>query len=328
MVAKTPPKTKPAAAPRSVAKTSVAAGETTVGGPREDAPVDGGGATAAVKPTTPTERPKPKRQPPTRKILPGDLVCGECGEGNPPMRKFCSRCGSNLSEAEVAKRKWWQKLIPRRRKRKMEAGARPWKDGKDQGKAKRRGGKLMVVYAKLRPIIAFALLAAGLLIGFSPDLRSKVTGQIGDAKDSVMRRLNPTYVPLSPISVRATSFLDDHPASFVVDGNTLTNWAYSSADSTPAFTVRFDEPFDLERIKVWNGASEGFKDMARPETLHFVFDTGQTFDVVLEDLPEPKDYDIDNGDDIREIDIFVRSTYSSLESDDVALSEIEFLFRR
>src|SRR6185503_18170276 len=123
-------------APRPVAKTTVAArGETTVGA--TVTPVTAGQQPTAVtpmKPTAPAQRPKPVKQPPTRKILPGDLICGECGEGNPPARNFCSRCGSSLKAAAVAKRHWWQKLIPHRKRKAMEAGARPWKtaDGKQK----------------------------------------------------------------------------------------------------------------------------------------------------------------------------------------------------
>ncbi len=284
--------------------------------------------TTAVKPTAPTDRPKPKRQPPTRKILPGDLICGECGEGNPPARNFCSRCGSNLSQAVVAKRRWWQRLVPRRRKRRMEAGKRPWAEGKAAAKPRRRGGKLLQIYAKLRPVIAGALLLAGLLVGFNPDLREKVTGRIGDAKDAVFSRVNPTYVPLSPVAVSSTTFDVEHPASAVIDGNTLTHWLALASDGEPALSVRFDEPFDLERIKIWNGSSEGFKDHERVETIHIVFDTGSTFDLVVDDLPDGEVYEIDGGDGIREADLFIRSTYSSLTGDDLALSEIEFLFRR
>jgi hypothetical protein len=311
-----------------VAKTSVAAGETTIGGPHVDPPGDAIGPTTALKPTTPSDRPKPKRQPPSRKILPGDLVCGECGEGNPPVRNFCSRCGTNLSQAEVARRRWWQRLVPRRRQRRMEAGARPWAEGKTAGKPRRRGGKLANVYAKVRPIVAGALLLAALLVGFSPDLRDRVTGRVGDAKDAVFSRLNPTYVPLSPVSIGATSFDVENPAELAIDGNTLTHWRALGSDPEPALTVRFDEPFDLERVKIWNGASEGFKDHARIETIHFVFDTGSTFDLVIDDLPDGKVYEIDGGDGIREADLFVRSTYRSLTGDDVTLTEIEFLFRR
>ena len=50
---------------------------------------------------------------------PGDLVCGECWQGNDPARKSCSRCGYTLSEAEVAGAQvtedpWWRRTHNRR----------------------------------------------------------------------------------------------------------------------------------------------------------------------------------------------------------------------
>src|SRR4029450_6610819 len=162
-----------------VAKTTVAAskGETIVGG--TVTPVTPGQPTAVtpMKPTAPQGRAKPVKQPPTRKILAGDLICGECGEGNPPARNFCSRCGTTLKDAAVAKRKWWQKLIPHRKQKSMEAGARPWKT-KDGKQKSARTNPFARIFLKLRPIIAALLLVAGLAIGFSPNLRDKVTGKI------------------------------------------------------------------------------------------------------------------------------------------------------
>ena len=38
---------------------------------------------------------------PTRRLRPGDLICGQCGEGNPPVRRFCGRCGDSLDRKSV-----------------------------------------------------------------------------------------------------------------------------------------------------------------------------------------------------------------------------------
>ncbi len=50
-------------------------------------------APEAQRPQTPLPRPKVAKQAPSRKINPGDLVCGVCGEGNDPERNYCRRCG-------------------------------------------------------------------------------------------------------------------------------------------------------------------------------------------------------------------------------------------
>jgi len=324
----------PAAAgpPRSIAKKTVASGERVIGD--EDpstavTPAATPDATLALKPQRPTDRPRPVKQKPTRKILPGDRICGDCGEGNPPARKFCSRCGTTLAAADVAKTPWWRKLVPHRRRKAMEAGERPWKS-KD-GKQKRRrgiGGVFMALFAKARPLIAAALLLVGLVYGVSPDLRGRVNASIGDARASVMSKIRKNYAPLAPIEVTATSAVDGSPVTLAVDSNTVTSWIAPGTDAEPTLVARFDEPIDLERIKIWNGSANGFKEHERIQAIHFVFDTGQSYDLEILDLPDGKDYEVKNGSGIRSVEVHVVGTYSSLSSEDLGLSEIEFLIRR
>jgi hypothetical protein len=314
--------------PRVVAKKTVAAGERVVGDAQATSAVSPG-STEAVKPQRTADRPKPVKQKPSRKILPGDLVCGECGEGNPPSRKFCSRCGTTLAAAAVATMAWWRKLVPRRRRKALDAGQRPWKAA--DGTQKRRGGVgtfLAKVFAKLRPILAVALLLAGLVYGVSPDIRGQVNSRLSDAREAVMSRIQKTYAPLAPIEVSATSALEGSPATLALDSNTVTSWIAPGTDPEPTLVVRFDEPIDLERIKIWNGSAVGFKDHERISDIHFVFDTGQSFDLEVLDLPDGKDYEIKNGGGVREVELHVVGTYSSLASADVGLTEIEFLIRR
>jgi hypothetical protein len=315
--------------PRPVAKTTVAArGETIVGG--TVTPVGAGQPTAVtpMKPTAPTQRPKPVKQPSSRKILPGDLICGECGEGNPPARNFCSRCGTTLAAAAVAKRRWWQKLVPHRRRKTMEAGARPWKTKDGAQKNRARTSPLAKVFVKLRPIIAVLILLVGLTVGFTPNLREKAMGKVGDFKDSIESRLRPTYVPLAPIGLQVTSQLPDQPGDNLRDTNPLTYWVAPGEDPQPTIVVTFDEPFDLERIKLWNGAAEGFADRERVSVIHFVFDTGQSYDLRVDDIPDGKEYEVKNGDGVRVVELHVTETVTSLASDQLAVSEIEFYFRK
>ena len=92
--------------------------------------------------------------------------------------------------------------------------------------------------------------------------------------------------------------------------------------------VRFDEPFDLDKVNLWNGAAEGFKDRERIRDIHFVFDTGRSFDLAVDDVPDQQTYDIDDGQGVREIEIHIVGTYASLGSGELSVSEIEFLFQR
>jgi hypothetical protein len=50
--------------------------------------------------STPAPAAKPQELPQPRRLQPGDLVCPECGEGNDPNRKFCARCGTELTNAK------------------------------------------------------------------------------------------------------------------------------------------------------------------------------------------------------------------------------------
>src|SRR5437879_13130416 len=51
-------------------------------------------------------------EPPTRRHA-GDLICGQCGEGNDPVRHFCRRCGSSLDEAIAVRLPWYRRFFNR-----------------------------------------------------------------------------------------------------------------------------------------------------------------------------------------------------------------------
>src|SRR5699024_1222381 len=84
---------------------------------------------APVKPQAPKPRrhvePARTEEPPP---APGELICGACGAGNAPHRKFCRRCGATLEDAPVqGKAGWWQRRRQRRAARRAgpAAGTRP-----------------------------------------------------------------------------------------------------------------------------------------------------------------------------------------------------------
>ena len=303
---------------------------TTIGtrGPGERA-ASGDGAvvpgSAGVKPQRPVDRPTPVRAKPTRRVLPGDLVCGECGEGNAPSRKFCSRCGTTLATAAVARAPWWRRWLPRRRRRALAAGERPW-TAASAGAAKRRGGRFARVVAKLRPVVAVLVLLSGIVLAVSPSLRAQVGERWSDAKASVMRRISPQYSPVSPVEILATSAAASGP-ELVIDGGTNTSWIAGPDDPEPTLRVRFDRPVDLDRLIVHNGAAEGFKEHSRAQQLHLVFDTGRSFDVELEDRPDAQTLDIDDAAGVTELEIHLVGRFRSLTDAAIALSELEFFER-
>ena len=326
--AATPTTTGPAPVTRADVPTAASATTTTTpvstatSGAKEADDVE---AVAPVKPAPRAPRPRVARQAPSQRIEPGDLVCGSCGEGNLPARNFCRRCGAALADAEVAKRRWWQRR--HRRRRQGTAGDRPW-TAKGGGQKRKRRGAVGAVYSRVRPVVAAAILVLGLVVGVTPGLREAAMEKVDGTRSWVMSRIQKHYTPLAPID--ATSVPEDpaQPADNAVDANTVTPWvASTTAGAPPVLVVTFDGPFDLDQINLWNGTADGFKDRARAQTLHLVFDTGKTFDLQVADVPDQKTYDIDNGAGIRRAEVYVTQTYPTLGSTDVAVSEIEFLFQ-
>ena len=69
----------------------------------------------AVKPAATRARPGVSSQDCAgpRIVNPGDLVCGQCGEGNDPSRRFCRRCGASLAAGDGIRplpwyQRWWR----------------------------------------------------------------------------------------------------------------------------------------------------------------------------------------------------------------------------
>ena len=116
----------------------------------------------------------PTKPPPKREIRPGDLICGQCQEGNDPDRRFCRRCGASLIAAEEAVAPppvpWWKRLFVRRPKV-VAAGERPMRRGGSGGRDLR---------SRLRPATrVIAVVAAALVaIGYLGPWRSTVNGKV------------------------------------------------------------------------------------------------------------------------------------------------------
>ena len=116
----------------------------------------------AVKPGRPA--PRAPRRPVARDrepLNPGDLVCGSCGAGNKPTRKFCRRCGNDLAEAEVAKIPWWRRVFRRRPKEAAKVGTRP---GSKSGTASGVSRRMVVLIAVTALVVIGAYLARGLAV--------------------------------------------------------------------------------------------------------------------------------------------------------------------
>lgn len=261
--------------------------------------------------------------PPTRQPQPDDLICGMCGEGNPPTRRFCSRCGESLQTATVVPTPWWRQVLRLFERRPRPAGSRPT-----------RRSRLLTprgVLAAVRRVLIVALLLLGLLYAVFPSMRSLVNGLVLDGKDKIESMFVQQYVPVRPIQVTATGEVPDHLAPLATDGFSNTFWAAPDAAAQPALVLEFDRPTSLVRAIVHNGGGEDFQALSRPRELHLVYSDGErtigTSDVLLTDTPDEQQVEFTGGDGATRVEIHVMSVYSSVDSPGLALSEIE-LFER
>lgn len=267
--------------------------------------------------------PQVRRQPPSRKLQPGDLVCGDCGEGNSATRKFCSRCGTSLAEAEIVKTPWWRKLLPRRGAKVRKSGERPKRRGRG-GKTK-LGAAVSATFKTARKVVAIALVLGGVLYGLFTPFRGWVNERVAEAKGTFERTFFPQYAPVSAAEAPIASLAGpEHPPNMLVDGLFDTYWAAPLGGVEPNVVVKFDRTINLAKLIVHNGDGAGFKDKARAQKLHLVFSNGQTTDVDLQDRPDPQTLEIENGEGVTSVEIHVVSTFKSVSGNDLAVSEIEF----
>jgi len=297
------------------------------GGPptREMAPVD-----APIAPQAARERQARTavRQAPTRRLQPGDLICGDCGEGNPPNRKFCSRCGGSLESAAAVKAPWWRKILPKRKPKVLDAGARPGRGGVRT--KSRRAAALAQVFPAIRRIVAVVLLLGGIVYGAVPNVRGWVNTRVISAKSKVTGLINPQFDPVHVNGAGASAQLRGHEPQRAVDNFTNTYWAAPAAKpgGEVVLVLQFDHKVNVDKALVRSGVAANFTGSDRPQNVHIVYDTGATYDLVLKDTPDPQEVKIGNGHDITRIELHITSDYKVVKgAPNVAITEIE-LFRK
>ena len=256
---------------------------------------------------------------PTRRLKPGDLICGECGEGNPPARKFCSRCGTSLDAAKLVKKKWWQKLIPKRKVKTLEVGERPGQGGVKGKKARKPLGRMF------RRVLGIGALVVTLLFTFVAPFRSWVQDSVFQpVKDKYHDLTTQDFDPVATLNPTSTSEYPEFPILQAFDGFSNTAWHGPFTESHIIMTVNFQEPIDIDRAIVRNGDFENPTGLSRPKTVHLIFNTGETYDFVLKDGNEPETYDINNAAGVTSIQIEIIDLYQSPQNPDVAVTEWEW----
>ncbi|HLY83037.1 MAG TPA: hypothetical protein VKQ71_08625 [Acidimicrobiales bacterium] len=256
---------------------------------------------------------------PTRRLRPGDLVCGQCGEGNDIARKFCSRCGNSLGGATIVGTSWWRKFVPHRKDKVLAAGERPGHRGQ-----KKQGAHLPLVriVRSLKLVLGAAILIAGLVFGIMPSFRHAVNKRVSDIWNNLKGHIVKTYVPVHPSGATATSQLPDHPAGMSVDGFKNTYWAAGPKDASPVLILAFQNPTDLSQMIIRLGDSDNFGVEPRPAAMHIVYDHGAQDIASLQDKPDPQTIGLHGASKVTRMEIHVVKT-AGIQGSNVSITEIE-----
>ncbi len=299
---------------------------------------------AAQVPSAAVARPKPQaKQPPTRTVKPGDLVCGACGEPNSSERNFCRRCGTSLAEVVAVKKPWWKRGGGRSAAKSAPtpAGERPMgrgAGGEGFGKGAKRKGRRVKAgvfggFANVRRVLAL-LAIIGIGTGLAvPGLRSTIMNGGGDALDFVKRKVNPDFEQVSPDNAAtfASSAVPGHEATLIADGANNTHWVAAPDATEVSATVMFAPPTKLAAVLITPGDQdkpENFKVQPRPkdvfvEALDANGASLKSMQITLEDIADPQRFDF-SASDVVFVRISVQSCYPSPELRVCAITEIEF----
>ncbi|WP_410586164.1 NADase-type glycan-binding domain-containing protein [Amycolatopsis sp. lyj-23] len=287
-------------------------------------PAPGGGEPAEVLPQEVAPAATPAhRAPSTRKIRPGDRICGECGEGNPPTRKFCSRCGEALTSAVVQRAPWWQRLRRRGGPKLVAAAKRPKTAGRG---GNRRVGRRVVTGVRRYTFVA--VLGFGLLAGLYPPLRTYVVRQADHLKSWATGLAgDATVSPVRPTAVQGTDTqLPGHPATAAFDGFTNTYWAapWAANGKPPQVTVDLGKPTALAKVVITGGASDDFVGHDRPSIIVFSYSNEKSDTLTLQDSKSPQTFTLRNGLAAKLVQVQVLQVKESPGAKDVAVTEFQF----
>ena len=260
----------------------------------------------------------------TRRLRPGDLICGHCGEGNNPSRKFCSRCGGSLVEAHRVEIPWWRKILRRRGVKVLPISDVTGPDNLLRAKAP-GGGKhlLRKVYRRLRLSVGLLLVLASIVYGSYPPFRSAINSHVKSVTAAVRRHVDIHYVPERPVSVTANLDTAGHPGSLATDGFTNTYWdAPYSISKYPVLTLKLGHRTTLEKMILNSGDEADYTSHGRPALIVLLFSNDETMTITPEDTPKPQTLNISHAVEITSVQIEIEGVFSG-PADDVAIGNIE-----
>jgi hypothetical protein len=264
---------------------------------------------------------------PTRRLQAGDAICGNCGEGNAPTRKFCSRCGESLVEATHVKTPWWHRFKFERGPKTVPLGDEPGKAA--SGHSLHRPGFnpkqfALQVYRKARIVVAVALVVAGVIYGVYPPFRDDVNSMFSTDKSKIAGIIDEKFVPIHPVKCSASVQVAGHSGALVCDGFFNNYWlAPFSPSPEPTLTMTFMHRVTITRLILYNGAFGRYIQDGRPSSLHLVFSNDESFTITPQDTPKPQTFTIKHALFITSIIFQVTATYQGSKNQNVAISQIE-----
>ena len=266
---------------------------------------------------------------PSRRLLPGDLVCGSCGEGNPSSRRFCSRCGVSLVAAVAVKEPWWRRFIPKRGPRVVKLGQGTDSSEQDSSDlAKPRFDLkfgLRQIYRKGRVVVGVVILVGGLVYGAYPPFRSMVNSRVKGAKTSVMNAIGDGLQPIRPAGQSASAAMAGHPAAAAADLNTNTYWAAPwSMQAEATLTFDFGRRVTLKKIIVYSGAADAYTQDGRPSELVLKYSDGESSTIAMSDTPKQQEFPLSHAAGVTSVTIQVGSVYPDDAETTVAVADVEF----
>jgi len=282
----------------------------------------------SVAPTTARPRSAPRTlEAPTRRH-PGDLICGQCGEGNDPIRHFCRRCGNSLDEALAVRLPWYRRFFNKVfGVRTREAGWRPHRVGPPN--------VMGLVWRIIRLAIVAVIVVAVLAFLLVPSFHNVVVDRVSSAVTAIRKAVHPNYDPVTPIGASASTAIAGHPPMLAIDRYSNTYWAALPGDRAPVLVIRFSGPQDLAEIGFRSGASgtapaDAFLAQPRPHVVHLVFSNGYATDLTLkdQDATQPQFNALEDGKvkQVTFVEIHIQSVYApaGASASSVAITEVEF----
>jgi ribosomal protein L40E len=269
------------------------------------------------KPAPTKPRPPAKAPTPPKIINPGDLVCGECGEGNDPTRRFCRKCGNSLREAVIATEEalpWWKRIF-RRRRTVLRAGQRLGRAGTEAG---RRGRSTVEGARRTASTVVKLLAVAGIVVG----------GVVAypKVKDAITHKTE----PVRPKTIAASSQLRGHEAALAADGFKNTWWTENAPGDgiNQSITFSFETPTELSAMLITAGAEKTAQPRPRIVIITFYDASGAVIDAKTTTLPDTDHpHAIDVGlHGVKRVEIKISAVYPAVNKagSRLSISEVEF----